>query len=450
MTNEQKQTILAGKVPAGYKQTEVGIIPEDWEVMPLHYLVVSNGLVRGPFGGALKKEIFVKAGYKVYEQRNAIYSNWEMGDYYVTKSKFDELNRFAISAGDFVVSCSGTIGRIYQIPDDAPVGIINQALLKITINEKINAKYFLHYFRWDVFQNKIIDSTQGGAMKNLIGMSEFRNSLISLPSLKEQTAIAEALSDMDSLLVSLEKLIEKKRAIKTGTMQQLLTGKKRLPAFAQREDGTPKGYKMTELGEIPEDWEVITLSQLGSIYGGLTGKSKKDFGRGNASYIPFTNVMKNVVVDIANLDKVQVREKQNAVKKGDILFNGSSETPEELCFCSLLEHDIENLYLNSFCFGFRINNKHYYPKFLVYWFRSSQGREKIQEIAQGSTRYNISKSQFINLGVISLSLSEQKAITKVISDMDSEIEALENRLEKTKALKQGMMQELLTGRTRLV
>ena len=231
------QQLLTGKkrlppfdqLNTGYKQTELGEIPVDWELISLQNMVASNGLVRGPFGGAIKKEHFTKTGYKVYEQRNAIYSNIEIGNYYIDQKKFDELTRFSVSSGDFIVSCSGTIGRIYQIPEKYPKGVINQALLKITLNDSIDSKYFGHYFKWDVFQERITDGTQGGAMKNLVGMAEFKQSLMPLPKLKrEQTAIANVLSDMDNDLEALQQRLHKTQQIKQGMMQELLTGKTRL------------------------------------------------------------------------------------------------------------------------------------------------------------------------------------------------------------------------------
>ena len=154
----------------GFKNTEVGVIPEDWDVKSIEELCVPSGLVRGPFGGALKKEFFVTYGYKVYEQKNAIYSDVTLGRYYIDSLKFNELRRFELKEGDFIISCSGTIGKICQIPKNFEKGIINQALLKLTLNcEQNSDKYFLQYFRWNNFQANIIDSTQGGAMKNLIG-----------------------------------------------------------------------------------------------------------------------------------------------------------------------------------------------------------------------------------------------------------------------------------------
>ena len=171
----------------------------EWEERRLGE-VVSN-LVRGPFGGSLKKEIFVSEGYRVYEQQDAIYGAKTNGRYYITDEKYDEMSRFAVEDGDFIISCSGTIGQIYRLPINSEKGIINQALLKITVDEsKVHPDFFLQYFRWDKFQQNITDDTQGGAIKNLIGMEIFKKIELKCPSTPEQTAIGNFFRKLDELI----------------------------------------------------------------------------------------------------------------------------------------------------------------------------------------------------------------------------------------------------------
>ncbi len=215
---------------SGYKQTEVGMIPEDWNTVTLEYAAVPGGLVRGPFGGTLKKQFFVRDGYKVYEQRNAIYGTVDKGDYFISRTKFKELERFRVRPGDLIVSCSGTIGCIYRIPQEAPEGIINQALLKISLNEeKVNHGFFLAVFGSKQFQARIKENTHGGAMQNLVGMDVFMKTLFQIPPQKaEQEAIAAIIGDMDDEITTLGSKLNKARQIKQGMMQELLTGRIRL------------------------------------------------------------------------------------------------------------------------------------------------------------------------------------------------------------------------------
>ena len=199
----------------------------DWEYRPLFSLC--NELVRGPFGGSLKKEDFVMSGIKVYEQKNAIQYDYSIGTYFISPEKYNSMKRFTVSSGDFIVSCSGTIGRIYRLPIEAETGIINQALLRISVNEKIiNPSFFNYVFKANLIQSIIIDNTQGGAMKNLIGMKQFKQIIFPVPPLDEQTAIADTLSALDKEISSLETERAKISQIRDGAINDLLTGKVRL------------------------------------------------------------------------------------------------------------------------------------------------------------------------------------------------------------------------------
>lgn len=439
---------LASKsIPVGYKQTEVGVIPEDWGVKKLREISPSQsvGLVINPSSYySSRGTIPMLVGSHVYE--NEI--KWASANK-ITAESNARLPASRLHQGDLVTVRVGDPGVTAVIP--AELDQANCAsMMIIRKGEKFDSYWLCFLMNSQIGKTRIEGVQYGTAQKqfNIVDAVDF---LFPFPSKEEQTAIANALSDVDALISELEKLIAKKQAIKTATMQQLLTGRTRLPQFALREDGSRKGTKPSELGEIPEDWEVVAMGDLGSTYGGLSGKSKQDFGHGNSLYVPFTNVMANVVVDVDNLEKVDVREAQNNLALGDLLFNGSSETPEEVCFSALVSADIRKLYLNSFCFGFRSNQKNaYLPLYLAYWFRSEVGRAAVLVMAQGSTRYNISKSQFIKLTIVLPDTEEQTAIATILSDMDNEIQALEQRLGKTRQIKQGMMQELLTGKTRLV
>lgn len=212
------------------------------------------------------------------------------------------------------------------------------------------------------------------------------------------------------------------------------------------------GYKQTEIGVIPDDWEEVRLGDIGYIFGGLTGKSSGDFGSGDANYITFMNVIYNVVSKVSGVEKVSVGagEHQSTVLPGDVLFNGSSETPEEVGFGSVVPWDLAGTYLNSFCFGFRPNkDSDLDSKFFAYLTRSSLGREIIRPMAQGSTRYNLAKTNLLNGRFPRPPLKEQEAIAEALSDVDALIDSLEALLIKKRNIKTGVMHELLTGRARL-
>lgn len=203
---------------------------------------------------------------------------------------------------------------------------------------------------------------------------------------------------------------------------------------------------------IPPDWKEVRLGDLGKTFGGLVGKSSRDFGGGNAKFITFMNVMTNVVLTPEGTEKVRIEngEYQSQVLEADIIFNGSSETPEEVGFGAAVPLVLQGHYLNSFCFGFRMKNRmSLNTKFFAYLTRSPLGREIIRPMAQGSTRYNISKTNLLNGRFPLPPLKEQEAIAEVLSDADAAIESLDALIAKKRDVKQGTMQQLLTGRTRL-
>ncbi|MCT2289091.1 restriction endonuclease subunit S [Corynebacterium sanguinis] len=197
----------------------------------------------------------------------------------------------------------------------------------------------------------------------------------------------------------------------------------------------------------------MRLGSIGKTYGGLTGKSGEDFNTGSASYVTFMQVMGNSRLREPAKGTVNINpgERQNHVQKDDLLFNGSSETPEEVALAAAVDfHPDSDTFLNSFCFGFRLlPDAPADSLFLAYLFRSSVGRNLVSSLAQGATRYNISKTQLLNQAIHLPPKAEQIAIREKLTDAEELINSLERLISKKHAIKQGMMQELLTGRTRL-
>lgn len=210
-------------------------------------------------------------------------------------------------------------------------------------------------------------------------------------------------------------------------------------------------YKDSEVGKIPFEWSVKQIGKIGYTYSGLTGKGKNDFGKGNARYITFLNVLNNPVLRTNIFERVSVSdgEHQNLALKGDLFFNTSSETPEEVGICALLDDDVPNLYLNSFCFGYRLADPEVDGLFLSYFFRSKAGRDIMTMLAQGATRYNLSKESFNKTLIAFPPFEEQKKIAEALSGIDDMLGALDVAIAKKRLIKQGLMQQLLTGKTRL-
>ncbi len=178
-------------------------------------------LVRGPFGGSLKKESFVKEGYAVYEQSHAIYSNFKFFRYYINSKKFYDLKRFSVSSGDLIMSCSGTMGKFAIIPKEYHQGVINQALLKLTVNKGFDNLFIKMILETENNQNKLLSQSAGGAIKNVVSVSQIKELSLFIPSLNEQQKIASCLSSLDELIAAQEKKIEQLKKHKKGLMQGL-------------------------------------------------------------------------------------------------------------------------------------------------------------------------------------------------------------------------------------
>ena len=194
-----------------------------------------------------------------------------------------------------------------------------------------------------------------------------------------------------------------------------------------------KGFK--------EDWEQRKLGEIGNTYSGLSGKTKDDFGHGQASFITYMNVYSNPVSRCDMVEPIEIDNRQNEVEIGDVFFTTSSETPEEVGMTSVLTEKKGIIYLNSFCFGFRPFEKidKYY---LAYMLRSKNTREKIVLLAQGISRYNISKNKAMEIFIELPSLDEQVLIGKNFQLIDHLITLHQRKLEKLKIIKKSMLENL--------
>jgi type I restriction enzyme S subunit len=397
----------------GYMKTEVGVIPSDWEVKELGEICHLSKARINPVNST--------ENYKCVELEHISQGSGLLIGYVDSKNLKSQKSLFV--KGDVLFGKLRPYLKKYLLAKFDGVCTTEIWVLK---SENNISNVYLFYL---VQSEKIIEAANlsTGTKMPRAEWKTVSATKIPVPTRSEQIAIAQALSDKDAYINSLEKLIEKKRQIKQGAMQELLKPK----------DG----------------WETKHLGEIGKTYGGLSGKSKDDFTDGVYPYIPFMNIMSNPIIDTEYFDYVNLNigESQNLALKGDLFFNGSSETPEEVGMCSVLLNDIPNLYLNSFCFGFRIKSEFKINGlYLSYYFRSKEGRELFFSMAQGATRYNLSKSNFNKLKVPIPTIEEQNVIAKRLFDLDSDIKIHEVKLGKAKSIKQGMMQNLLTGKIRLI
>lgn len=196
--------------------------------------------------------------------------------------------------------------------------------------------------------------------------------------------------------------------------------------------------------EFQEDWQKRKLGDIGQTFNGLTGKTKEDFGIGKP-YIQYTQIFENSKININDFGLVNVSddENQKTAKYGDVFFTTSSETPTEVGYSSVLLNNIDELYLNSFCFGYRPNSlDELNPNFAQFLFRSADFRKRVVRLAQGSTRYNMSKVQLMKEVINIPSLQEQTKIATCLSSLDELITLQTQKINHLKTHKKGLMQQL--------
>ncbi len=416
------------KIPQGYKQTEVGVIPEDWLVEPLENFTsfISYGFTNpmpttssGPYMITAKDIDNGQIQYKGARTTDTLAFNKLL----TPKSKPKK--------GDLLLTKDGTLGRLALVDDQ--LICINQSVAILRPNHKIVAQFFKLLLESPLYQERMFDDAGGSTIKHIY-ITIVNKMPLGLPANhEEQTLIATALSDVDNLISELEKLIAKKQAIKTASMQQLLTGKTRLPQFALHEDGTKKGYKQSELGEIPEDWEIVELGAIAKINMGQSPNSSNYNDKG----IGLPLVQGNA--DISNR-KTIVRNYTSQITKiaqpGDLILSVRApvgEVAKAMFDC---------------CIGRGVCSIRYKNNYLYHWLVNFE--KEWNTFSKGSTFDSINSNELKEIKLLLPLNEEQITIATILSDMDSEIQALEQRLNKTRQIKQGMMQELLTGKTRLL
>lgn len=391
-------------------------IPSDWEVKELGKIALVN------MGQSPDSENYneIEEGLPLIQGNADIRNRKSFKRYFTT-----QLTKVC-DEGDLILSVRAPVGSIGEASFKSCIG---RGVCALKPN-KVDKEYLYQLLLNSEDKWKKIEQ---GSTFTAVSSDDVRKFKLLVPKNEvEQKAIAQVLSTADAAIHTTEKLIAQKELRKKWLMQQLLTGKKRLKGFS----GEWKGYH---------------LGSLGDTYTGLTGKSKEDFGEGQP-YIPYLNIFNNARIDVSNFDYVKITESdnQNKVRYGDVFFTVSSETADEVGMASVLLEDIEELYLNSFCFGFRLHDfKTLNPEFSSYFFRANNFRKEVYKLSQGATRYNLSKTQLMKLKIVLPTIEEQKAIAQVLQAADTEIKLLKTKADKLREKKKGLMQQLLTGKVRL-
>jgi type I restriction enzyme S subunit len=391
-----------------YKRTEVGVIPEDWEVSTLGSICSFENGDRGanyPSPGSFVPEgvPFVNAGH-ISEGR--IYLH-EMD--YITQENFTRLGSGKVRPGDILFCLRGSLGKFGVVGSDFGEGAIASSLVIVRPKRRNVIRQFLECYFASAYCFQMIQEWAGGAAQPNLGAQDLSRFTIPLPPIPEQSAIAEALSDVDTWITSIDKLIAKKRAVKQAAMQALITGRVRLPGFE---------------GE----WEVRRLGDVSDI---RTGDRNNEDKVDNGQYPFFVRSQTVERINTYSYDGEAILVPgEGGIGSIFHYIKGKFDFHQRVYKISGFDEDIS-------------------AKF-VYYFMMLNFHKQATRNSVKATVDSLRLPTFKGFEITLPSLEEQVAIAEVLSDMDTKVEALERQRAKALAIKQGMMQELLSGRIRLV
>ncbi|RKJ92002.1 restriction endonuclease subunit S [Aeromonas veronii] len=452
MQNKADEVAIAQIIPAGYKWTEVGLIPESWEltsIKSISAVPMQNGLFFEPKRKG--KGVPLINVSDMYETAPINVERLELFD-----ATISELKKFKAMLGDLFFTRSSVVPTgiaFCNIFNSSGINVVfDSHLIRVRPNTDIVEPQYLYLNCIYKHARNALISEAKTAIMTTIDQGAINRCPVLLPPKKEQTAIANALSDMDAFIVGLEQLFAKKQAIKTATMQQLLTGRTRLPQFALRPDGTPKGYKSCELGPIPEDWSSY---EIGSFSPFITSGSRgwadfySDYGD---LFVRITNTKRSsIYLDLSDSKYVKLSSNvaeasRTSIAVGDILISITAD----IGICTYIDDSVKlPAYINQHLALVRFNTSLICSKFVAYFLASERVQSSFLRASDQGAKAGMNLDSVRKIKIIVPTEKEQTAIATILSDMDNELTALEQKLAKARDVKQGMMQQLLTGRIRL-
>jgi type I restriction enzyme S subunit len=414
---------MQGKIRPGYKQTEVGVIPEDWDCSQLDDFLsfISYGFTN-PMPTVRSGVIMVTAadvsGGRINYDTARNTSKEAFDKFLSPKSKPKK--------GDILLTKDGALGRVALVGDETIC--INQSVAILRPNNRADPQFLSLLLQADPYQRRMIEDAGGSTIKHIYITIVNRMPVAAPLSKDEQRAIAAALSDADALIAALEAMIAKKRDLKQAAMQHLLTGKTRLPGFS---------------GE----WEVKRLGEVANFFKGKGLPKSALSVAGKFPCIHYGELFTFYGVTIAEVaSRTDQREGAFLSVQNDVLMPTSDVTPRGLAKASCLLAD--DVILGGDTLVIRPNEMRLDGSFLAAQIRFRD--EQVLQLVTGSTVFHLYASDMRKFVLPVPAIAEQSAIAEVLSDMDADLAALYAQAAKARAVKQGMMQELLTGKVRLV
>lgn len=423
------------QLPKGYKNTEVGVIPVEWEIVSFETIADKSkkwSITGGPFGSNLKASDYTDDGIQIIQLQN-IGDGEFIDDYqiFTSDTKANELISCNIYPGEIILSKMGDpVARACFIPNKAKRFVMASDGIRLVVNERDFSKKFIHDYINSIYFRKRAFEISTGSTRLRIGLPELKSLLVIKPSKSEQTAIATALSDADALINSLEKLIAKKRNIKQGAMQQLLKPK--------------EGWEVKKLGDLTK----VFTKQTGFDYTAYIKPSlvqyrtndtipfiqNKDF---NNRWINFDTDYFIPKIIAIQFPKILLNEKSLLISISGSVGNVGLYDSQELAFIggaiAILKFKDSDLI-----------------DWIMVYLKSIEGQKKLLDNVKAGSHQNLILDDIRKIEIPFPKHREQTRISTILSDMDTEIQALETKLEKYRKIKLGMMQNLLTGKIRLI
>ena len=397
----------------------------DWQQVKFKNLLNSEeGIRRGPFGSALKKELFVQnSEYVVYEQQNAIYDHFNTR-YRISEEKYHELKKFILLPGDFIMSGAGTIGKISLVPEEIEKGVFNQALIRLRVNKNTDKEFFLQWMRSSEMQNKLTKANPASAMVNLVTMSEVKEWDVIVPSLDEQSAIGYLFRTLDDLLASYKDNLANYRSLKTTMLFKM---------FPKAGQTVPEirldGYK----GE----WDLIKINDLADDFqsGGTPKTNVQEYWDGDIPWIQSSDLETNCLFEIKVQKSISEKGLKNSSAK--IIPKDSIAVVTRVGVGKLVVMRHEYATSQDFLSLSNLKSNIEFTAYLLYRLLQKEVTQ-----LQGTSIKGITKVELLSKKVLIPSLLEQQAIGSYFSNLDQLITSYQEKITQLETLKKKLLQDM--------
>ena len=420
-------------VRAGYKMTELGEIPSDWDFKSLKDICYIKGRIGWQ---GLRKDEFISEGpYLItginFDRGKIIWNEC----YHITNERYEQAPEIQLKVGDVLMTKDGTIGKLLYVDNLPNKASLNSHLFVMRpINDSFISKYFYYHLQSEKFK-KYIDNNKTGSTMPAITQAAMEKYKLILPPLEEQEKIASILSTVDEQIDNVEALIKKNKELKKGLMQTLLT----------KGIGHTK-FKKTEIGEIPDEWEVKKIIDIATTTsGGTPSRAKKEYyENGIYPWVKTGELYNKYISETEEYITEDALKKSSAklVQEGAVIIAMYGATIGKL---SIAKRSVTT---NQACYSIICNDNICYNEYLYY--RLDFEKENIINLGAGGAQPNISQDIIKSYKLAIPSIVEQQRIALILSEIDEKIDEYENKKQKLEEIKKGLMQQLLTGKIRVL